>query len=125
MACEFRMVSAKILVAVDGSKKSDRAAKVAVKVAERNAAELLVISVVPRPSYLFAPVSGAAVPPIRSGDYYTYATKVAQKWVNEAVALAKGRGIVARGHVLKSASVVQSITDYAAGARGRSNCARH
>jgi nucleotide-binding universal stress UspA family protein len=106
-------VFAKILVAVDGSKKSDRAAKVAVKLAKRNAAELLVISVIPRPSYLFAPVSGAAVPPMRLGNYYAYATKDAEKWVYEIVTLAKGRGVVARGSVLKSVSVVQSITDYA------------
>jgi nucleotide-binding universal stress UspA family protein len=104
---------AKILVAVDGSKKSNRAAKVAVKLAERNAAELLVISVIPRPSYLFAPVSGAGIPPMRLGDYYSYAIKDAEKWVNEAVTLAKNRGVATRGRVLKSASIVQSITDYA------------
>jgi nucleotide-binding universal stress UspA family protein len=104
---------AKVLVAVDGSKNSDRASKIAVRLAERNIAELLVICVVPRPSYLFAPVSGAGVPPMRLGDYYTYATKDAEKWVNETISLAKGRGVVARGRVLKSASVIQSITNYA------------
>ena len=104
---------AKILVAVDGSKNAHRAAKIAVKLSVRNGAELLVISVVPRPSYLFAPVSGAGVPPMGLGDYYTYATNDAVKWVNETISLAKDRGVVARGRVLKSASVVRSITDYA------------
>ncbi len=104
---------AKILVAVDGSKNAHRAAKIAVKLSARNGAELLVISVVPRPSYLFAPVSGVGVPPMGLGDYYTYATNDAVEWVNEAISLAKDRGVVATGRVLKSASVVQSITDYA------------
>jgi len=104
---------AKILVAVDGPKNANRAAKVAVKLAERDAAELLILSVIPRPSYLFAPVSGAAVPPMRLGDYYTYATRDAEKWVNETTTLAKSRGVVARGRVLKAASIVRSIMDYA------------
>jgi nucleotide-binding universal stress UspA family protein len=103
----------KILVAVDGSKNADRAAKIAVKLAERNAAELIVISVIPRPSYLFAPVSGAGIPPMGLGDYYAYATKDAEKCVNKGISLAKARRVVARGRVLKSSSVVQSITDYA------------
>jgi hypothetical protein len=75
----------KILVAVDGSKNAERAAKIAAKLAERNAAQLIVISVIPRPSYLFAPVSGAGVPPMGSGDYYTYATRDAEKCVNEGI----------------------------------------
>jgi nucleotide-binding universal stress UspA family protein len=104
---------AKILVAVDGSRNAHRAAKVAVKFSMRNGAELFVVSVIPRPSYLFAPVSGAVVPPMGLGDYYTYATKDAVKWVDEVISLAKSGGVVARGRVLRSASIVQSITDYA------------
>jgi nucleotide-binding universal stress UspA family protein len=103
----------KILAAVDGSKSAAKAAKVGVKLAKRNAAELIVISVVPRPSYLFAPVSGAGVPPMGLGDYYTCAKKNAEASVNEAVSSAKGQGVEAKGRVLKSASVVQSVTDYA------------
>lgn len=104
----------RILTAVDGSKKAARAAKVAIKLAERNSAELIVIGVVQRPSYLFGAVSGAPVPPIDSADYYNHATKQAEKSVNEIVSLAKGRGVVAKGRVLKgTASVVQTITDYA------------
>jgi nucleotide-binding universal stress UspA family protein len=103
----------KILVAVDGSKSATKAAKTAVKLAKRNAANLIVVSVIQRPSYLFAPVSGG-VSPMAFGDYYSYAKKDAEKWVNEVVALAEGRGIAVRGLVPKgSHSVVQSITDYA------------
>jgi nucleotide-binding universal stress UspA family protein len=104
----------KILVAVDGSKNARRAAKSAVTLAERNAAELVVISVVPRPSYLFAPVSGVGVPPMDLGDYYNYASRDAEAWVNEVVSLAKARSVTAKGHVLKaSLSIVKSITDCA------------
>jgi nucleotide-binding universal stress UspA family protein len=104
---------AKILVALDGSKNADRAAKIAVKLAERNSAELAVISVVQKPSYLLAPVSGAPVPPIGMNDYYTYATKQAERWVNGVISKAKGRGIAASGRVLRASSAVQSITKYA------------
>jgi nucleotide-binding universal stress UspA family protein len=105
---------ARILTAVDGSKNARRAAKIAVRLAERNAADLTVISVVQKPSYLLGPVSGAPVPPIGLADYYNSATKEAEKCVNEIVSLAKDQGIVAKGRVLKAtSSVVRSITDFA------------
>jgi nucleotide-binding universal stress UspA family protein len=104
---------ARILVAVDGSKSAAKAAELAVKLAKRNAADLIVVSVVPRPTYRFASVPEVGVPPISLGDYYTYAAKDAEKGVNQAVSLAKGQGVEAQGRVLKASSVVQSITDYA------------
>jgi len=108
-----RAVFSKILVAIDGSKNAARSLKVAVKMAKRDAADLVVVSVVPRPGYLFGAVSGA-VPPIDMGEYYDYARKNAEKWVNEAVLMAKGWSIEAKRHVLKaSSSVVESITNFA------------
>jgi nucleotide-binding universal stress UspA family protein len=102
------------LTAVDGSKKASRAAKIAIKLAQRNAAELTVISLIQKLGYLFGPVSGAPVPPIGSPEYYNRATKQAEKAVNEIVILAKSRGIMAKGRVLKGvSSVVQAIADYA------------
>jgi nucleotide-binding universal stress UspA family protein len=104
---------ARILTAVDGSKNAGRAAKIAVKLAEQNAADLTVISVVQKPTYLFGPVSGP-VPPIGLSDYYNRATKEAEKYVSEIVSLAKGRDLMAKGRVLKAtSSVVRSIADYA------------
>ena len=104
-----RAVFSKILVAIDGSKNAARSLKVAVKMAKRDAADLVVVSVVPRPSYLFG-----GVPPIGMGEYYDYARKNAEKWVNEAVLMAKGWSVEAKGHVLKaSSSVVESITNFA------------
>jgi nucleotide-binding universal stress UspA family protein len=101
----------RILVTVDGSKSAAKAAKLAVKLAKLNAAELVVVSVVPKLTYFFASVTEVGRPPV--GDYYTYATKDAEKWIDQAVSLAKRQGIEARGRVLKASSIVQSITDYA------------
>ena len=96
----------RILVAVDGSKSAAKAAELAVKLAKRNAADLVVVSGVQRT--VVQPTNFSL------GDYYTYAAKDAEKRVNEVVALAEGRRIVVRGRVLKAShSVVQSIKDYA------------
>jgi nucleotide-binding universal stress UspA family protein len=103
----------KILVAVDGSRSSERAARVAVMLAKRNAAELSVISAIPRHIYLYAPVPDLGGAPVGLGAYYRQVGSDADKRVNEVVSLAKGQGVKAIGRVLKAASVVQSITDYA------------
>jgi nucleotide-binding universal stress UspA family protein len=109
-----RAVFAKILVAIDGSKYAAGAIRVAIKMAKREVAELIVVSVVQRPSYVFSPVSTGRIPPMAIGEYYDYARKNAGRWVNETVPLAKGWNVAVKGHVLKaSSSVVKSITDYA------------
>jgi nucleotide-binding universal stress UspA family protein len=100
-------------VALDCSKNANRAAKIAVKLAECNSAELAVISVVENPSYLLAPVSGAPVPPFGMREYLAYATKQAEAWVSEVVYKAKGRGITVSGRALRASSAVLSITKYA------------
>jgi nucleotide-binding universal stress UspA family protein len=103
----------KIIVAVDGSKSSERAARIAVMLAKRNGAELFVVSAIPRRIYLYAPVPDLGGAPIGLGAYYRQVGSEAQKWVDEVVSLAKQQGVKASGRVLKAASVVQSITDYA------------
>lgn len=107
----------RILVAVDGSESSSRAAKIAVRLAKRNKAELIVVSVVPRPTYAFTPIPAAGVPSVPMiglSDYYRYASKESEQWVDEAVSLVKGQDVKVRKRVLKgAASVVKSITDYA------------
>jgi nucleotide-binding universal stress UspA family protein len=101
----------RLLVAVDGSKSATKAAKFAVKLAKRGAANLLVVSVVSTPTFLFAAVPEVGHPPI--ADYFTYATGDAEKCVNQTVSLARGQGIEAKGRVLRGSSVVGSITEYA------------
>jgi nucleotide-binding universal stress UspA family protein len=105
----------RVLVAIDGSKSALRATEVAAKLAKRNGAELFVVCVIPRPTYAFSPAHGGGAPPINLGQYYMYAHQEAEKWLSDAVSLAKDQGIKARGRVLKNASsVVQAIADYAA-----------
>jgi len=105
----------RVLVAIDGSKSALRAAKVAAKLAQRNDSELLVVCVVQRPTYVFSPAHGVGAPSITLGDYYVYANKEAEKWVDDAVSLAEGHGVKAKGRVLKNApSIVQALTEYAA-----------
>ena len=104
----------RVLVAIDGSKSALRAIEVAAKLAKRNGAELLVVCVIPRPTYVFSSGHGGGAPPINLGQYYMYAHQEAEKWLNDAVSLAKDQDIEARGRVLKNApSVVQAIADYA------------
>jgi nucleotide-binding universal stress UspA family protein len=104
----------RILVAVDGSKRAARAAKLAVKLAKRDRAKIMVVTVLVKPVnvYAFAPEVG--YPPM--GYYHTsyyYPIKEAEAWVDQAVSLAKAQGVEAKGHVLKSFSIVESITNYA------------
>jgi nucleotide-binding universal stress UspA family protein len=108
----------RILVAVDGSESSLSAARVAVRLAKRNEAELLVLSVVPRPTYAFTPIPTAgatSVPTLGLPDYYRYASKDAERWIDRAVSLAESHQVKVRKRVLRGpSSVVESITDYAA-----------
>jgi nucleotide-binding universal stress UspA family protein len=105
----------RVLVGIDGSKDALRAAKVAAKLAKRSKAELLVVSAVQRPIYVFSPAHGVVAPTMTLGDYYMYANKEAEKWVDDAVSLTEGQDVKATGHVLKNArSVVRAITEYAA-----------
>ena len=116
----------RILVAVDGSQSSLRAAKVGVRLAKRNEAELIVVSVVPRPTYALTPIptvrmTGRRVDLYTPGstnrmpDYYAYASKSAEQWVDEAVSLAKAQDVPVKTRVLKgTASVVEAITNYSA-----------
>jgi nucleotide-binding universal stress UspA family protein len=108
-------VFAKILVAIDGSKHAANASKMAIRLAKRDGAELIVVSVVSKPpSYLFAPLPGDAPLSMPVGNYFDYARKSAEKCVNETVSLAKVRGTLVRGRVLKEgSSVVKSITAFA------------
>jgi nucleotide-binding universal stress UspA family protein len=108
----------RILIAVDGSESSSRAAKTAVRLAKRNEAELIVVSVVPRPTYAFRPIptSGSpTLPTIGLPDYYAYASRAAERWADEVVLLAKRQDVKVTKRVFKgAASVVETITNYSA-----------
>jgi len=109
----------RILVAVDGSESSFRAARVAARLAKRNEADLLVVSVIQRPARPFMPTQSMTM--ISLGidvdglqGYYKYASKEAQEWIDKVGSIATALGVKVRKSVLKGAtSVVRSLTDYA------------
>jgi nucleotide-binding universal stress UspA family protein len=111
----------RILVAVDGSESSIRAARVAARLAKRNEADLLVVSVIQRPAHPFMPTQSPTESMISPTinvrglqDYYKYASKDAQEWIDKVVSIATPLGVKVRESVLKGAtSVVRSLTDYA------------
>jgi nucleotide-binding universal stress UspA family protein len=105
----------RILVALDGSESSFRAAKYAVGLAKRNEAELIVVSVIQTPTrpFIQTPIERPSVPPLQR--YYAYASKNAEQWIRKVVSLARSLGVNVRTRVLKGAtSIVKAITDYAA-----------
>jgi nucleotide-binding universal stress UspA family protein len=104
----------RILVAVDGSKSAAKAMRVAVKLAKRSGARIDVISVLLKPMRLYEAGPEAGRPPL--GYYHTsyyFPLKDAEEWIDQAVSMAKAQGVEVRGRVLKAASIVQSITEYA------------
>ena len=107
----------RILVAVDGSESSFRAARVAVRLAKRNEADLLVVSVIQRPAHAFMPTQTMLPPSVDVDglqEYYKYAKRDAQEWIDKVVPIANALGVKVRENVLKGdTSVVQSLTDYA------------
>jgi nucleotide-binding universal stress UspA family protein len=107
----------RILVAIDGSESSFRAAKYAVRLAKHNEAELIVISVIQTPTrpFMRTRIERPSVPPLQR--YYAYALKNAEQWIDKVVSSARSLGVNVRTRVLKSAtSIVKAITDYAASA---------
>ena len=126
----------KIIVAVDGSENSKRAASVAVELAGKYGAELVVLHVMPRLTYEFTPTSltRAAVPPTGFGPLYDEARKEAEQHVSTIVSSAEAIGLAAIGEILEDKpSIVEAIVDYAkngkadlivTGTRGRTGFAK-
>jgi nucleotide-binding universal stress UspA family protein len=104
----------KIIVAIDGSSNSLRAAQRAIILAKSNQAELILLHVIQSPTYyLYAPRAFGA-PPV--DEYLDYAEKDARKWAQSILDEARMNGISARLEILKvKSSVVSAITDNAKG----------
>jgi nucleotide-binding universal stress UspA family protein len=102
----------RILVAVDGSDNSIRAARAAMTLCERLGAELSVIQAIPKPE-----TRGMSV---RLGpllkDYYAASVREAEKNIQRVVTSAQKHGLKVTGKVLDYPSTtVEAILDYAAG----------
>ena len=103
----------RILVAIDGSASSFKAAKYAVNLAKRNDAELIVVSIVQKHTRHFIRTPIEPSVDSRLERYYAYATRNANQWINTVVALARNSGVNATKRVLRGTSIVKTITDYA------------
>lgn len=103
----------RILVAVDGSDNSKRAAEWAVDIAKREGSSLFVVSIVPVPTYSTASVQeGAGSAPIK--EFVDKARSEAEGFVKDVVNMATKESIKVRGETIENVpSVPEAITDYA------------
>src|SRR6266704_5272407 len=112
----------KILVAVDGSESSNRAARVALGLAERLKAELIVLHAISPPTSYYrsnfpVPVGMAPPPPSQKeiNAYYAYARRVALGIVGDTVSEAKKVGTNVKTELPEGvSSVVETIINHAA-----------
>lgn len=95
----------KILVAVDGSEVSMRAAEHAARIAKQDGAAFLALNVVHTPGFEVA--GGLAA-------YFENARRDAKKWMKQVEEIASSNGLVARTEIIVGAySVVDAILGYA------------
>src|SRR5271169_4338443 len=104
----------KILVSIDGSENSSRAAKAAINFAKQFHSELLFLNVVAEMvPPVFSPI-GVNVPALDYSNYLERAENDAKKLVNDVVASAKNEAVDARGIVLRTVtSVAETILEEA------------
>lgn len=95
----------RVVVAVDGSEVSLRAAEHAARIAKQDGAELLALHVVPAPQF---EVQGGLA------DNYANARRNAKKWMKDVEDAATRNGVVVKAEIVVGAySVVDAILGYA------------
>ena len=107
----------RILVAVDGSNNSTRAAKLSVEVPEKYGAELMVLHVIPTMNYaLSITAPSATLPPRVYQECQAYEKATGETLVRLAVDLAKAAGVHVRSDIQEPhGSIVEGITDCSLG----------
>jgi nucleotide-binding universal stress UspA family protein len=104
----------RILVPVDGSSNSQRAAEVAISLAKDYKAEICFLNVVPTPKFSFGASAVLGTPAVALDKYYEHAESQGQDLIEKMIELAKNTGVEASGEIAKSnESIVQSIIDQA------------
>ncbi len=111
----------KILVAVDGSENSQRAARAAVELADKLRAELIIFHAISPPTTYYGSTYGSTVgmapPPLSQKEidaYYAYSRRVALGIVGESVSEAKKLGINVKPELAEGVtSIVEAIINHA------------
>jgi nucleotide-binding universal stress UspA family protein len=105
----------RILLAVDGSENSERASRVATRLAQKDNAYLVILNVVPGIKYYFGMGSRVPIPQTTYEQLLEAANETAREIIDKQVFLARNQGIRARGKVLQATgTIVQEIVDFAA-----------
>ncbi|SRR5579883_823198 len=100
----------KILLPIDGSDTSFKAARYAIKMASQNGASIFCIYVIEIPTYGLYGSVGATAP-----TYYNEVVKSADEWFEEVKEVAQKSGVKIKTESLMNASSVpDSIVNYAA-----------
>jgi nucleotide-binding universal stress UspA family protein len=104
----------KILVPIDGSPNAKRALDVGIGLANTYGAELVVLNVIPTPTWLVT-TSAYGVPASGLDLYYQQQESAADHFIHEALAAAKGQGIskVTSEVTRADKSIVEEIVDAA------------
>ncbi len=103
----------RILVAVDGSENSLSAAKVAISLAKKQGADLLIVNAINTPSY-WVSYSPAGAPPMYITELRENEEKEANILMERIKDMASREGSKATGEIMKDvSSVVEAITIYA------------
>lgn len=104
----------RILVAVDGSDNATRAANIAISVAEKFNAELIVCHAIQTPFYSLAQ-DGLTVPYEVLNEYTSAARENAESMVGGVVKLAEAAHVTAVNVILENTlSIVEAVVDLAA-----------
>src|SRR2546425_7918901 len=111
----------KLLVALDGSESSQRAAQAAIELAEKLKAELIVLHAIPPPTSYYhstiASPTGMSLPAPSQHEidaYYAYARKVALSVVGDTKSKAEKHGIAVKTEIPEAvSSIVETIINHA------------
>jgi len=114
---ETSSIPKRILVPVDSSENSARAANVAIEYAKKFGAELLVLHVIAIPAYTLVEVEGniGGLESSKTREYFALAGQKSKTLVDGVVKSAKAKNVKATGIIRDYAfSVVETIIDQAA-----------
>ena len=107
---EYEILIKKILLPIDGSNASIKAAKYAIKIAKQEKAQLICIHAIPNPETIY----GFSKPAIILESFYEEGKKVGERWFTNVKSLAMREGVEIRTDIiLDVTSIAEAILQYA------------